>query len=133
MECTGAFSEISSCSIKLGVVDLLLITFNFKKRIFKKRSKKKAKNKQIQARVFKKTDICMFALFSNEMMSDVDVFRPGVLNVVAAEGYGTLVVTVQRDAIELSTAMMYFCECPDNLHDLRLRMLLVPWRCLSDT
>ncbi|GKG08460.1 hypothetical protein Tco_0334292, partial [Tanacetum coccineum] len=33
------------------------------------------------------------------MMSDVDVFRPGVLNVVAAEGYGTLVVTVQMDAI----------------------------------
>ncbi|GJW72172.1 hypothetical protein Tco_0129089 [Tanacetum coccineum] len=27
------------------------------------------------------------------------VFRPGVLNVVAAEGYGTLVVIVQRDAI----------------------------------
>ncbi|GKB80498.1 hypothetical protein Tco_0947393 [Tanacetum coccineum] len=34
------------------------------------------------------------------MMSDVDVFRPGVLNVVAAKSYGTLVVTVQRDAIE---------------------------------
>ncbi|GJV21039.1 hypothetical protein Tco_1370059 [Tanacetum coccineum] len=40
-----------------------------------------------------------FHLFSDEMMSDVDVFRPGVLNVVAAEGYGTLVVTVHRDAI----------------------------------
>ncbi|GKG20046.1 hypothetical protein Tco_0379847, partial [Tanacetum coccineum] len=24
-------------------------------------------------------------------------------------------------------------ECPDNMHDLRLRMLLVPWWCLSDT
>ncbi|GJT17186.1 hypothetical protein Tco_0875892 [Tanacetum coccineum] len=33
------------------------------------------------------------------MMSDVDVFRPGVLNIVAAKSYGTLVVTVQRDAI----------------------------------
>ncbi|GJR59409.1 hypothetical protein Tco_1501571 [Tanacetum coccineum] len=33
-----------------------------------------------------------FHLFSDEMMSDVDVFRLGVLNVVAAEGYGTLVV-----------------------------------------
>ncbi|GKG20157.1 hypothetical protein Tco_0379958, partial [Tanacetum coccineum] len=40
-----------------------------------------------------------FYLLSDEMMSDVDVFRPRVLNVVAAEGYGTLVVTVQRDAI----------------------------------
>ncbi|GKB20254.1 hypothetical protein Tco_0854177 [Tanacetum coccineum] len=40
-----------------------------------------------------------FHLFSDEMMSDVDVFRPGVLNVVAAKSYGTLVVTVQRDAI----------------------------------
>ncbi|GKD79608.1 hypothetical protein Tco_1342229, partial [Tanacetum coccineum] len=38
-------------------------------------------------------------LFSDEMMSDVDVFRPRVLNVVAAKSYGTLVVTVQRDAI----------------------------------
>ncbi|GKG08245.1 hypothetical protein Tco_0334077, partial [Tanacetum coccineum] len=37
--------------------------------------------------------------FSDEMMSDVDVFRPGVLNVVAAKSYGTLVVRVQRDAI----------------------------------
>ncbi|GKB35902.1 hypothetical protein Tco_0880844, partial [Tanacetum coccineum] len=35
----------------------------------------------------------LFHLFSDEMMSDVDVFRPGVLNVVAVEGYGTLVVT----------------------------------------
>ncbi|GJU01518.1 hypothetical protein Tco_1111856 [Tanacetum coccineum] len=34
------------------------------------------------------------------MMSDVDVFRPGVLNVVAAKSYGTLVVTVHRDAIQ---------------------------------
>ncbi|GJZ05996.1 ribonuclease H-like domain-containing protein [Tanacetum coccineum] len=58
-----------------------------------------------------------FHLFFDEMMSDADVFRPGVLNVVAAEGYGTLVVTVQRDAI------MYFCECPVKLHDLRLSML----------
>ncbi|GKA85654.1 putative reverse transcriptase domain-containing protein [Tanacetum coccineum] len=32
-----------------------------------------------------------FHLFSDEMMSDVDVFRPGVLNVVVAKGYGTLV------------------------------------------
>ncbi|GKG11682.1 hypothetical protein Tco_0345919, partial [Tanacetum coccineum] len=32
--------------------------------------------------------------FSNEMMSDVDVFRPGVLDIVVAEGYGTLVVTI---------------------------------------
>ncbi|GKB52440.1 hypothetical protein Tco_0903193 [Tanacetum coccineum] len=40
-----------------------------------------------------------FHLFSDEMMSDVDVFRPGVLNVVAAKSYGTLVVTVQWDAI----------------------------------
>ncbi|GKF88447.1 hypothetical protein Tco_0259324, partial [Tanacetum coccineum] len=40
-----------------------------------------------------------FHLFSDEMMPDVDVFRPGMLNVVTAEGYGTLVVTVQRDAI----------------------------------
>ncbi|GJZ59206.1 hypothetical protein Tco_0615022 [Tanacetum coccineum] len=40
-----------------------------------------------------------FHLFSDEMMSDVDVFRPGVLNVVAAKSYGTLVVIVQRDAI----------------------------------
>ncbi|GKC70847.1 hypothetical protein Tco_1116730, partial [Tanacetum coccineum] len=40
-----------------------------------------------------------FHLFSDEMMSDVDVFRPGVLNIVVAEGYGTLVVTVQKDAI----------------------------------
>ncbi|GKF50425.1 hypothetical protein Tco_0146892, partial [Tanacetum coccineum] len=35
-----------------------------------------------------------FHLFSDEMMLDVDVFRPGVLNVVAVEGYGTLVVIV---------------------------------------
>ncbi|GJY73234.1 hypothetical protein Tco_0477665 [Tanacetum coccineum] len=41
----------------------------------------------------------IFYLFSNEMMSDVDVFRPEVLDIVAAEGYGTLVVTIQRDAI----------------------------------
>ncbi|GJX81881.1 hypothetical protein Tco_0331362 [Tanacetum coccineum] len=41
----------------------------------------------------------LFHLFSNEMMSDVDVFRPGVLDVVAAESYGTLVVTIQRDVI----------------------------------
>ncbi|GJU07894.1 hypothetical protein Tco_1124324 [Tanacetum coccineum] len=40
-----------------------------------------------------------FHLFSDEMMSDVDVFRPGVLNVVAAKSYGTLVVTVQEGAI----------------------------------
>ncbi|GKF85196.1 hypothetical protein Tco_0250094, partial [Tanacetum coccineum] len=40
-----------------------------------------------------------FHLFSDEMMSDVDVFRPGVLSVVAAKGYDTLVVTIQRDAI----------------------------------
>ncbi|GJX84760.1 hypothetical protein Tco_0335534 [Tanacetum coccineum] len=66
-----------------------------------------------------------------EMMSDVDVFRPEVLNIVAAEGYGTLVVTVQRDAI-----------CPENLHDLsayavsamamsfgyQRTILMVPWR-----
>ncbi|GKB16573.1 hypothetical protein Tco_0850496 [Tanacetum coccineum] len=38
-------------------------------------------------------------LFANEMMSDVDVFRPGVLDIVAAEGYGTLVVTIQRNVI----------------------------------
>ncbi|GJY54667.1 hypothetical protein Tco_0446331, partial [Tanacetum coccineum] len=38
-------------------------------------------------------------LFSDEMMSDVDVFRPGVLDVVAAESYGTLFVTIQRDVI----------------------------------
>ncbi|GJW28075.1 hypothetical protein Tco_0044950 [Tanacetum coccineum] len=38
-------------------------------------------------------------LFSDEMMSDVDVFRPGVLDVPAAESYGTLVVTIQRDMI----------------------------------
>ncbi|GJW51798.1 hypothetical protein Tco_0093149 [Tanacetum coccineum] len=75
-----------------------------------------------------------FHLFSDEMMSDVDVFRPGVLDVVAAEGYGTLVITVQRDAItswcaslslirQLLTSSQgnehsprcYFCECPDNL------------------
>ncbi|GKG39926.1 hypothetical protein Tco_0466703, partial [Tanacetum coccineum] len=61
------------------------------------------------------------------MMSDVDVFRPGVLDVVAAESYGTLVVTIQRDMI------MYFFECLDNLHDLRLRMLLVQCRYLSNT
>ncbi|GJU13866.1 hypothetical protein Tco_1136262 [Tanacetum coccineum] len=41
----------------------------------------------------------LFHLFSDEMMSDVDVFRPGVLDVVAAESYGTLVVTIQRDVI----------------------------------
>ncbi|GJY91723.1 hypothetical protein Tco_0507505 [Tanacetum coccineum] len=41
-------------------------------------------------------------MFSDEMMSDVDVFRPGVLNIVAAKSYGTLVVTVQRDAIGMS-------------------------------
>ncbi|GKG11917.1 hypothetical protein Tco_0346154 [Tanacetum coccineum] len=35
-------------------------------------------------------------LFYDEMMSDVDVFRPGVLDVVAAESYGTLVVTIHR-------------------------------------
>ncbi|GJU48030.1 hypothetical protein Tco_1217585 [Tanacetum coccineum] len=41
----------------------------------------------------------LFHLYSDEMMSDVDVFRPGVLDVVAAESYGTLVVTIQRDVI----------------------------------
>ncbi|GJU86096.1 retrotransposon protein, putative, ty1-copia subclass [Tanacetum coccineum] len=35
------------------------------------------------------------------MMSDVDVFRPGVLDVVAAESYDTLVVTIQRDEWKL--------------------------------
>ncbi|GKF02719.1 hypothetical protein Tco_0029642, partial [Tanacetum coccineum] len=40
-----------------------------------------------------------FHLFSDEMMSDVDVFRPGVLDIVATESYGTLVVTIQRDVI----------------------------------
>ncbi|GKF56146.1 hypothetical protein Tco_0166486, partial [Tanacetum coccineum] len=50
-------------------------------------------------------------LFSNEMMSDidvfdvdemmshVDVFSPGVLDFVTAEGNGTLVVTIQRGVI----------------------------------
>ncbi|GKD85751.1 hypothetical protein Tco_1356905 [Tanacetum coccineum] len=38
-------------------------------------------------------------LFSDEMMSNVDVFRPGVLDVVAAQSYSTLVVTIQRDVI----------------------------------
>ncbi|GJR95102.1 hypothetical protein Tco_0267276 [Tanacetum coccineum] len=38
-------------------------------------------------------------LFPDEVMSDVDVFRPGVLDVIAAEGYGTLVVTIQRNVI----------------------------------
>ncbi|GKF96121.1 hypothetical protein Tco_0288856, partial [Tanacetum coccineum] len=41
----------------------------------------------------------LFHLFSDEMMSDVDMFRPGALDVVAAESYGTLVVTIQRDVI----------------------------------
>ncbi|GJV76923.1 hypothetical protein Tco_1508507 [Tanacetum coccineum] len=41
----------------------------------------------------------LFHLFFDEMMSDVDVFRPGVLDIVAAESYGTLVVTIQRDVI----------------------------------
>ncbi|GJQ99055.1 hypothetical protein Tco_0522040 [Tanacetum coccineum] len=41
----------------------------------------------------------LFHLFSDEMMSKVDVFRPGVLDVVVAESYGTLVVTIQRDVI----------------------------------
>ncbi|GKC88526.1 hypothetical protein Tco_1149175, partial [Tanacetum coccineum] len=40
-----------------------------------------------------------FHLFSDEMMSNVNVFRPGVLDVVAAESYDTLVVTIQRDVI----------------------------------
>ncbi|GKD01872.1 hypothetical protein Tco_1172146, partial [Tanacetum coccineum] len=40
----------------------------------------------------------LFHLFSYEMMSDVDVFRPGVLDVVATESYGTL-VTIQKDVI----------------------------------
>ncbi|GKG15698.1 hypothetical protein Tco_0358021, partial [Tanacetum coccineum] len=40
-----------------------------------------------------------FHLFSDEMMSDVNVFRPGVLNVIAAKSYGTLVVTLHRDTI----------------------------------
>ncbi|GJU13720.1 hypothetical protein Tco_1136116 [Tanacetum coccineum] len=35
-------------------------------------------------------------LFSNEMMSDVDVFRPRVLDIVVAESYGTFVVIIQR-------------------------------------
>ncbi|GKF48755.1 hypothetical protein Tco_0142006 [Tanacetum coccineum] len=41
----------------------------------------------------------LFHLFSDETMLDVDVFRPGVLEVVAAESYGTLVITIQRDVI----------------------------------
>ncbi|GJX69356.1 hypothetical protein Tco_0305083, partial [Tanacetum coccineum] len=45
----------------------------------------------------------LFHLFSDEMMSDVDVFRPGVLDIVAAESYGTLVVTIQRDVIVCKT------------------------------
>ncbi|GKA06048.1 hypothetical protein Tco_0685168 [Tanacetum coccineum] len=41
----------------------------------------------------------LFHLFSDEIMSDADVFKPGVLDVVAAESYCTLVVTIQRDVI----------------------------------
>ncbi|GKE47030.1 hypothetical protein Tco_1478288 [Tanacetum coccineum] len=36
-------------------------------------------------------------LFSNEMMSDVDVFRPRVLDIVAVESYGNFFVTIQRN------------------------------------
>ncbi|GJV70747.1 hypothetical protein Tco_1490742 [Tanacetum coccineum] len=38
-----------------------------------------------------------FYLFSDEMMSDVDVFRPGVLNIVAAKKLWHFVVISQRD------------------------------------
>ncbi|GJX53137.1 hypothetical protein Tco_0281506, partial [Tanacetum coccineum] len=38
-------------------------------------------------------------LLSNEMMSNVDVFSPRMLDIVAAESYGTFVVTIQRDVI----------------------------------
>ncbi|GKD54714.1 hypothetical protein Tco_1288101 [Tanacetum coccineum] len=54
----------------------------------------------------------LFHLFSDEMMSDVNVFRPRVLDVVAAESYDTLVAIIQRDVI-----------CLDNMHDLRLPQL----------
>nr|GFD23371.1 hypothetical protein [Tanacetum cinerariifolium] len=35
-------------------------------------------------------------LFSNEMVSDIDMLRPRVLYTVAADSDGALVVTVQR-------------------------------------
>ncbi|GJU25122.1 hypothetical protein Tco_1163743 [Tanacetum coccineum] len=54
-------------------------------------------------------------LFSNEMVPDIDVLRPRVMYIVAAEGDGTLVVTIQ-------SRMMCFYKCLDNLHDLHLRM-----------
>ncbi|GKA74640.1 hypothetical protein Tco_0780942 [Tanacetum coccineum] len=79
----------------------------------------------------------------DEMMSDVDVFRPGVLDVVVAEGYGTLVVIVQRDVIELAHARLLL-RCPDNLAMIcvyayavsamavsfgyQRPILMVPWR-----
>ncbi|GJS17372.1 reverse transcriptase domain-containing protein [Tanacetum coccineum] len=66
-----------------------------------------------------------FHLFSDEMMSDVDVFRPGVLNVVAApitydgratpgtqEGYGEAIVLpeINADHFEIKTNLLQLVQ-----------------------
>ena len=40
-----------------------------------------------------------FYLFSDEMVSNIDVLRSGVLNVVATKSNGTFIVTVHRDLV----------------------------------
>ncbi|GJW72440.1 hypothetical protein Tco_0129357 [Tanacetum coccineum] len=70
----------------------------------------------------------IFHLLSDEIMSDVDVFRPGVLDVVAAESYGTLVVTIQRDVIVSSVDEMDVLVCffDDQLTNLSPRNWALP-------
>ncbi|GJT10134.1 hypothetical protein Tco_0857176 [Tanacetum coccineum] len=45
----------------------------------------------------------LFNLLSNEMVSDVNVLGPGVLDIVAAESNSTAVVTIQGNLIEGKT------------------------------
>nr|GEU36761.1 zinc finger, CCHC-type [Tanacetum cinerariifolium] len=54
-------------------------------------------------------------LFSNEIMPDVDVFRPRVLDIVVAESYGTFLSKYRGTAIAVS----FGYQRP---------MLMVPWR-----
>ena len=56
-----------------------------------------------------------FNLFPYEVMSDVDVLWPGVLNIVAAKSNSTFVVTIHRDFVELEAIVWKLWSHPKNL------------------
>ncbi|GKC75788.1 hypothetical protein Tco_1126562, partial [Tanacetum coccineum] len=45
----------------------------------------------------------LFNLLSNEMVSDVNMLGPGVLDIVAAESNSTAVITIQGNLLEGKT------------------------------